>query len=594
MKSISSLIYSALVVLVLATSCDKSDPVTKEKIIINNNANSLSNRITSKNAGLLNFHLPSSSSMKFRSGTSAESVILTSSDKNFALALVSEISSPEFQGQKLRSTHVAVQGTFAYVSYNTEGDKYLGGIDIIDISDINNPKLVVSAQLQDVDVNAIYVDGNQLLIAGAADRDVYTDLPTSAFSSFLPLNNGLIGSDYNFNSIQGPSAMDIIAGTQGANYVVSGGASGVLAKLNKQNGNVEISINIPDLRSVKENGTKVVALSGTGLLKVYNQSLVHEKDITVQPNTAESKRTMDLQQNIAIVPQGKAGFGIYNIVSGSLIKQHDIPTYSGNDSNLDPEDVVVNAVSVNNDKLFTANGGAGVSIYNYSNQSGAANLLGTASFNGLDLTSSNFVVSRDNYVFVASGRGGLKILKMIDLTPKVPTCNGNYPNYTGNDSWFNINSNEVRSFSGVRSFQGINIGGSLTWCGTLSVLSGDLNVNSNGTLNVYGTLAASKNMNVNSNTNLYGASVVEGNINLNSNGLLKINGSLAQGKSSGNTTTFHVNGKLEIDGEVIVYGDLNINSSGVVEFKNTSSKLIVYGRFTNNNGKVLNGQIQKI
>jgi filamentous hemagglutinin family protein len=43
-----------------------------------------------------------------------------------------------------------------------------------------------------------------------------------------------------------------------------------------------------------------------------------------------------------------------------------------------------------------------------------------------------------------------------------------------------------------------------------------------------------------------------------------------------------------------VYGDLNINSSGVVEFKNTSSKLIVYGRFTNNNGKVLNGQIQKI
>src|SRR5690606_6690560 len=162
MKSISSLIYSALVVLVLVTSCDKTDPVTKEKIIINNNANSISNRITSKNAGLLNFQLPSSSSMKFRSGISAESVILTSSDKNFALALVSEISSPKFQGQKLRSTHVAMLGTFAYVSYNTEGDKDLGGIDNIDISDINNPKLVVSAHLQDVDVNALYVGGSHL------------------------------------------------------------------------------------------------------------------------------------------------------------------------------------------------------------------------------------------------------------------------------------------------------------------------------------------------------------------------------------------------------------------------------------------------
>lgn len=593
MRIFSSLAFSVLALLLIVTSCDKSDSISKDKVIINNNLNSLNQRVSSKNAGLLNFQTPSANGMKFRSGDNEQSVILTSSDKNFALALVSEVSSPSFDGEKLRSTHVAIEGSYAYVSYNTEGDKYLGGVDVIDISDINNPKLVVSAQLPDVDVNALQVDGNKLLIAGAANRDVFAELSTSAWSSFLTLNNGMLGSNYEFQNLPGPSALDIISGKQGANFVVSGGMSGVLAKLNKQNGNVEMSITIPDLRSVKENGTKVIALSGTGVLKVYNESLVHEKDISVESNTAESKRTMDLHQNMAIVPQGKNGFGIYNIQSGNLIKQHGIPNYSGNDLNLDPEDVVVNAVSVNSDKLFTANGGAGIAIYNFSGESGSANLLGTASFNGMDLTSSNFVISKNNFVFVASGRGGLKILKMIDLTPKVPTCNGAYPIYSGNDSWFNINSNDVRSFSGVRAFQGVNIGGALTWCGTLSVTSSDLNVNSNGKLDVYGTLAASKNLNVNSITNLYGASIVEGNINLNSSGVLRVSGNLAQGKNSANTT-FHINGKLEIDGEVVVYGDLNINSSGTVEFKNAESKLIVYGRFTNNNGKVLNGSIQKI
>lgn len=593
MKTFSSWIYSSAVMLFLVVGCDKSDPITKDKVIIDNNSASLNLRVSHKNAGLLNFQTPMASGARFKSGTPQETVILTSADKNFALALVSEVSSPEFEGQKLRSTHVAVEGNYAYVSYNTEGDKYLGGIDVIDISDINNPRIAVSAKLPDVDVNAVHVDGNRLLIAGAADRDVYSDLATSAWASYLTINNGLIDNNYDFTSLHGPSAMDIIAGKQGANYVVSGGSAGVLAKLNKQNGSIEISVSIPDLRSVRENGAKVIALSGTGVLKVYNQSLVHEKDITVQSNTAESKRTMDLANNMAIVPQGRQGFGIYNIQSGSLIKQHEIPNYVGNDSNLDPEDIVVNAVSVNNDKLFTANGGAGISVYSYANASGAANLLGSASFNGMDLTSSNFVISKDNYVFVASGRGGLKILKMIDLTPKVPTCNGNYPAYTGNDSWFNINSNEVKNFSGTRAFQGINIGGSLTWCGTLSVTSGDLNLNSNGVFNIYGTLAASRNFNVNSAANIFGASVVEGNIHLNSGGVLKLSGNLSQGKSSSNTT-FHINGKLEIDGEVVVYGDLNINSSGTVEFKNANSKLIVYGRLTNNNGNVLNGTIQKI
>ncbi len=307
----------------------------------------------------------------------------------------------------------------------------------------------------------------------------------------------------------------------------------------------------------------------------------------------DSKRVLDMSQNFAFVPQGKDGFASYNIQSGTLLREYPIPAYLGNDVSLGNEDIVTNAVSINGDKLFVANGGAGVSIYNLNRTDGAANLLGTASFDGLELSSSNFVISREDYAFVANGRGGLKILKLIDLTPKAPTCTGSYPKYSANESWFNINSNDKRNFSGSHTFQGVNVGGQLIWCGTMRVMSSDLNVNSNGVFTLYGTLVASKSLNVNASTNLYGASLVEGNLNLNSNGTLHVIGNLSQGKSA-SQSTFHINGKLIIEGEVVVYGDLNLNSSGIVEFKNSQSKLIVYGRVTNNNAKILNGSITKI
>lgn len=600
MKTYFSWMYSSAAFLLLAASCSTSnvgpetDPLTTDKIVLDQNAGSLDKRVSHKNAGLLNFKTTSASGAQFKSGQEQQSTILSDGQNDFALALISEIESPVFEGQKLRSTHVAVAGNYAYVSYNTEGDKYLGGIDVIDISDKHNPRLTLSAKLPNVDVNALQVDGNKLLIAGAVDRDVYYDLESSAWASYLNINNGVFGNDYDFTSLKGPVAMDIIAGKQGSNYVVSAGKGGALSKLNKTSGKVELSVEIPDLRSVKENGSKVVVLSGAGSLQVYNQSLELEKEIAVKQSTADAKRTMDLVDNMAILPQGKDGFSIYNIQSASLVNQYAMPKYTGNDATIDPEDIVVNAVSVNKDRLFTANGGAGIAVYDYKNANGLATLLGTASFDGLERTSSNFVVSNDNYVFVASGRGGLKILNMVKLTPEPEstTCTGNYPSYIGPEN-LNLNSNEIKYYSGAYTFKGANIGGSLTWCGAMSVLTSDLNINSNGSLYVYGSLAANGNMNVNEKASIYGSATVTGNLHINNNGILKISGNLAQG-SGVSKTTLHINGKLEIEGTVIVYGDLNMNSQGSVEFKDADSRLIVYGEVTNNGGKVISGSIEKI
>src|SRR5690606_25690194 len=189
--------------------------------------------------------------------------------------------------------------------------------------------------------------------------------------------------------------------------------------------------------------------------------------------------------------------------------------------------------------------------------------------------SNNYVLSKGNHVFVASGKGGLKILKMIELKPETPTCNGTYPAYTGNTQ-YDLNVNEAASYSDSKMFlANININRNFDWCGSLQV-NGTANVNGESIFNMYGSLMIVKDLNVNATMNINGASTVNGKIAINGGATLAVNGSLSQG-SSGNANSFHVNGTMKVDGEVVIYGDLTINGGGKIEFANSNSKVTVYG-----------------
>jgi hypothetical protein len=106
---------------------------------------------------------------------------------------------------------------------------------------------------------------------------------------------------------------------------------------------------------------------------------------------------------------------------------------------VDAGDIVTNAVSVDNNLLFMANGAAGISI------SDVSDLASIKSFGVLDLDgSSNFVRNEEEFVFVATGFGGLQILKInkSEGTTDV-SCEG-LPSYKGNAN-LNINTNESQS-----------------------------------------------------------------------------------------------------------------------------------------------------
>lgn len=151
----------------------------------------------------------------------------------------------------------------------------------------------------------------------------------------------------------------------------------------------------------------------------------------------------------------------------------------------EPDDVVTNAVSVNDDYVFVANGANGLNAYKSGDE---LTLMGTVGING----SANYVKTSGDYIYVASGKGGLKIIKM--EKPKAPTatsCTG-LPAYNlGKD--LILNSNETKGFYGSTAINSIVIrsNSTLTHCGSISVQN-NLTINSNSFFKMNGSLSQGK------------------------------------------------------------------------------------------------------
>ena len=583
MKKLNILGLLLIPVLILS-GCKKEQG--DDDIILIEDETTLKGRVNHNNSGLIPIQSEDDSD-----GQEKRSKFVTASE-DFSLAIVVEIVPPEYKGLLLRASHVEINDNYAYVTYNTEGESYLGGIDVIDISDINNPVLVSSALLPDVDLSSVAVNGSSLFLAGAADILVNPQLTSPAWVSNLTLNSGRLTKSYEYIGVDGYVATDVTYQAPNNYYVVSGD-NGVLAKFNTGSNIPETTISYPDLRAVGVTSNKIVALSGEQGLIVLNSDLSSDKTIPTAIENSNAKRTIDFFSDHVLVSEGPNGLGVYSISEGSLVKRIPIPALEGNESIIDETDIVTNAVSVNGNKIFAANGGAGVAIYQADSPS-EVSFLGGTSFQSMEQSSSNYVKSQDNYVFVASGKGGLKILKMIETETPSLSCNGTYGPYNGQTQFdWNINSSDNQSYTDDKVFNsGLNIGAELNWCGSLKVNGNQVNVNSGGSLNVFGALVAAKNMNVNSTVNLTGSSTIGGNLNINSGGRLTINGTLSQG-ASGSGSSVNVNGELVITGEVVFYGRLTINSGGKISFADQNSKLVVYGNVTNN-GTVENGSITKI
>jgi hypothetical protein len=382
-----------------------SDNIGSKGMLINNNLNTLNERISlADNTSAYIFGDTAKKTIKSSKGTLSSSV---------TIQLIARLSPPEYNGEVLQASHVRIVDHYAYVTYNTQGPRYLGGVDIVDISSPADPKLVSSVIFinketnKGKDVSAVDVKYSQsaesntfLWITGADEtRD-------SAFAERYKLNSSNqfeSGQSVNF-SLKGYVGTDVRFYNDKV-YVTSGTGGGLTILDNQMK---EVSfINLENARSVDVNKDFEIALGGNpGHL--YNPG-IWDKEIGGSTDP-EAKSILRLYNKFALVALGEEGLKCYDLSSNipsTVISALPRPTVPEGES---PRDYVTNGVSVsNNGWVYIANGAGGMDIAKIDTD-GQLTWMGNVNLDA----SVNFVEANANYVFVARGVLGLKILKVTE------------------------------------------------------------------------------------------------------------------------------------------------------------------------------------
>lgn len=402
-----------LAILLFPTACTDEQPVTPAKpeitkiegIIIKNNASELSHRLSRKNevVEMIPNYLPEAN-LKLASD-------LKDLRSNFVFKLKAEVNPPVHEGRTLMATHVHIDGDFAFVSYNIRGDEFGGALEIFDVRDLNNPGIISQVIFPKSDINSVIYDSGKVFLVGATsnvealgfnDPACFMVLKVSPGMEILELDTMVDIPSYSANGIY----------FSGNKLYITSGDKGGLTILNPDY-SLDRNISIPDARSVTANSSHVFVLSGQpGTIHVFDRS-TSLLETTYQingANTPFSKSEISATNDFLYVALNEEGVRVVDLKNnqGSIWQHIPKPATPPGEND---ENHVTNSVSFNAPLLFMGNGLSGVAVGELiGQQNNQIVLRGQMVFS--DKSSTNFVKSSDNVVFVASGLGGLKILSI--------------------------------------------------------------------------------------------------------------------------------------------------------------------------------------
>lgn len=538
--------FYVLAFLGLMTSCVDETTVfneTQDDIIIEASEQALENSIVYDNAGVLDIFEESSTSGK--SG-------LTSKDEEIAgdypLTLVAQVDAPSFRGgENLTASHVHVDGDYAYVSYNTVEDGYAGAMDIINVSDPNNPRVTSRLYYSNADINSIQYDNGYVYFAGGVDAETSVRATSNSFLGKIAASRGRFAGTTNIEYAfqEGYNATDVAV--NGNNVYVTSGQEGTLSIYNKSTLKAINESEFLDLRSVAVQDNNVAVLDASKGVAVLDLNLNIIKEIAIDSDFGiNTKRTLDFSGDNIVVAEGAKGAGIYSIATGAL-KEY-IPILI-NPNGVDSGDVVTNAVATNEDVLLMANGGAGLCLSEEQNDN--TDLVGIIQLEG----SVNYVTTKGDYVFAASGKEGLQIIKLNKPDESLATRCSELSSYSGSSN-LNVNANQTLSYRGSKRFNSVNIGGDLLLCGSWTVKEG-VNINSNALFEMNGTFVVGRNNR-------------KRNINVNSGA------------------------KFRVEGNLTIYGDLVLNDSATIEFIGEDSVINIFGDVKKSGNVTVEGKFKDV
>ena len=518
---------AALVAVAFATSCSDETTVfsdTEDNISIEAQESVLDNSILFDDAGVLSINLTDGTSGK-TSKTGEEMA------GDYPLTLIARVDPPSFSGgENLTASHVDVDGDYAYVSYNTVEDGYAGGVDIINVSDPNNPQVTSRLYYSNADINSIAYDNGYVYAVGGVDAETSVRATANSFVVKIPASNGRldVSGELVYGFQEGFTANDVKVTESG--ILVTSGKDGLLTSYKSTDLSIQNDVSFSDLRSVAYNNGTIAVLDASQGVSIMDKNFAVSKEINISSDFGDaSKRTIDFSTEKIYVSEGSKGAGVYNMTSGDLVEY--IPILL-NPEGTDSQDIVTNAVAINEDILLMANGGAGLCLTE--EKDGQTNIVGVVDLDG----SINFVASKGDYIFAASGKAGLQIVKLNRPDQSLETRCEDLLAYSGSSN-LSVNQGETKGFKGSKYFNSINVNGALLLCGTWSV-----------------------------NNSSY----------INSDGLFEMNGSLSIGRNNKRKNiTVNKDATLKIEGNLTVYGDIILNDGATLEFIGDASVANVFG-----------------
>ena len=341
--------------------------------------------------------------------------------------LVAEVESPIVNGKPLSATDVRILGDRAYVSYHRQGDEYSGAIDIIDISDAGNPTLRSFMEFDGVDINSLAVDD---MGSSTTERKIW--MAGSSFKKGAVLRQVITNNSYlssGIGDIALSKAMSDGSITASANsiglsndyiYMTSGSSKGGTFQLNRQTldfvNNEEYSEAKAIALNGNQNGDFQLSLIGgdNAKLKVHqvgsDRSLVREISLgsIVHQNVNDpyfGKATVSIRQGekIAFIAMNQSGMKAVNIETGNVVytSPSDMLT-TGN----------THGLAIDEKFIYMANSDDGLFIGCIPQEGGEIQKVQQWDLDQKG-ASVNMVQTDGDWVFVAKGGGGLKILRKV-------------------------------------------------------------------------------------------------------------------------------------------------------------------------------------
>lgn len=539
------IVTPVLFLLLVVASCSDETTVfeqSTEDFRLESNESLLTGSVVYDNAGVLDIYDEANLSGKgyFSSKNDVAG--------DYPLTLVAQVDVPSFNGgANLTASHVDVSGDYAYVSYNTAEDGYVGGVDIINVSDPNNPRVTSRLYYVNADINAIKYDNGYIYLAGGVDSEKSVTATSNSFVAKMQAVNGRInlnaGILYGFQ--EGFNATDVEV--TASEVLITSGREGFVSVYDKADLTPTKQAAFMDLRSVAVKDNRIAVLDASQGISVLDANLNTIRDIPIDSDFgSNTKRTLDFSGDNIIVAEGSKGAGVYNSDSGSFIEY--IPILL-NPDNVSGSDVVTNAVATNENVLLMANGGAGLCLSE--EQENNTDLVGIIQLEG----SINFVASKGDYIFAASGKEGLQIIKLNRPDDSLVARCADLTEYQGSSN-LNVDTGANLAYKGAKRFNNLTVSGSLLLCGSWTVRN---------------------------------------KIDLIENSLLEMNGTLVIGRNKRRrNVTVNSGATLKIEGNLTIYGDLNLNDGAKIEFIGDTSVVNIFGSVNRNGDTMVEGTYNDI